>query len=151
MNYLVLATDYDGTLAEDGHVDEATLQLLHNLRASGRKIVLVTGRELPELKSAFPALDVFDVVVAENGGLLFWPLEKREQVLAEPPPAEFVAEMSRLGVAPFSVGRVVFAAWRPYEGVILETIRRLGISYQIIFNKRAIMVLPRNVNTGDQA
>jgi hypothetical protein len=146
MQYLALATDYDGTLAQDGHVDEATLETVQKLRASGRKLILVTGRELPELESIFPQLDLCDVVVAENGGVLYWPAEKWEEALAGPPPADFLAEMRRLGVAPCSVGRVIFATWRPFEKVILETIQRLGIGYQIIFNKRAVMVLPSSVN-----
>jgi hydroxymethylpyrimidine pyrophosphatase-like HAD family hydrolase len=146
VKYHALATDYDGTLAHDGHVDEPTLAALARLRATGRKLILVTGRELPELESMFPHLDLCDAVVAENGGLLYWPSHRREEVLAEPPPPEFVAEMTRLDVKPFSVGRVIFATWRPHETVILETIQRLGIGYQIVFNKRAVMVLPASVN-----
>jgi hydroxymethylpyrimidine pyrophosphatase-like HAD family hydrolase len=146
MRYKALATDYDGTLATDGRVDEFTLEAVRNLRASGRKFLLVTGRELPELKTVFPQLDLCDAVVAENGGLLFWPAQNREQILAEPPPAAFLEEMRRRHVEPCSVGRVIFAAWRPHEVEILETIQKLGIGYQIIFNKRAVMVLPSNVN-----
>ncbi len=146
MNYLALATDYDGTLAKDGHVAADIVQGLMRLRESGRKLILVTGRELPELQSVFPAIEVCDLVVAENGALLYWPAEDREEVLGEPPPNEFVAEMERLEVRPFSCGKVIFATWRPHEIPILETIQRLGIGYQIIFNKRAVMVLPSNVN-----
>jgi hydroxymethylpyrimidine pyrophosphatase-like HAD family hydrolase len=146
MRYQALASDYDGTLATDGRVDEATLEAVHKLRASGRKLILVTGRELPELKTVFPQLDLCDVVVAENGGLLYWPSQNREQTLAEPPPPAFLEEMRRLHVEPCSVGRVIFATWRPHEAKILETIQKLGIGYQIIFNKQAVMVLPSNVN-----
>ena len=146
MRYQALATDYDGTLAKDGHVDAPTLESLERMRASGRKLILVTGRELPDLRVTFPQLDMCDAVVAENGGLLYWPSERLEQALAEPPPAEFIAEMHRLHVEPCSVGHVVFATWRPHETVILETLQRLGIGYQIIFNKDAVMVLPSNVN-----
>lgn len=146
MHYRALATDYDGTLAHDGHVDEATVEALRRLRGSGRKVILVTGRELPELQKAFPDLGLCDVVVGENGGLLYWPGEHREEVLAEPPPEEFILEMSRQDVKPFSVGRVIFATWRPHETRVLETIQRLGIGYQIIFNKDAVMVLPAQVN-----
>ena len=81
MQYRALATDYDGTLAQDGHVSPETLDALRRLRASGRKVILVTGRELPELQSVFPDLAVCDAVVAENGGLLYWPAEQREEVL----------------------------------------------------------------------
>ncbi len=146
MQYLALATDYDGTLAHDGHVDEATVEALRRLRGSGRKVILVTGRELPELQKSFPDLGICEVVVCENGGLLYWPGEQREEVLAEPPPEEFILEMSRLDVKPFSVGRVIFATWRPHETRVLEAIQRLGIGYHIVFNKDAVMVLPELVN-----
>lgn len=146
MHYLALATDYDGTLARDGHVEEETLQALRQVRDSGRKVILVTGRELPQLQATFPAIGLCDVVVAENGALLFWPKDNREEVLGEPPPESFIAEMSRQDVKPYSMGRVIFATWRPHEVAILETIQRLGLGLQIIFNKRAVMVLPSNIN-----
>ncbi len=47
---------------------------------------------------------------------------------------------------PYSVGRVIFATWRPHETIVLEVIQRLGLGYQIIFNKRAVMVLPATIN-----
>lgn len=146
MHYLALATDYDGTLAADGRVDHDVVQALKQLRASGRKVILVTGRQLPELKLVFPEVAICDLVVAENGALLYWPDSGREEVLAEPPPEAFVQQMQHRGVAPYAVGRVIFATWRPHEGVILEVIQQLGIGYQIIFNKRAVMVLPSSVN-----
>jgi hydroxymethylpyrimidine pyrophosphatase-like HAD family hydrolase len=146
MQYLALATDYDGTLAQDGHVARETLAALLRLRESGRKLILVTGRELHELQSVFPELTIFDVVVAENGALLYWPAEDREEILGEPPPVAFISEMTRREIKPFSVGRVIFATWRPHEGVVLETLQSLGLGYHIIFNKRAVMVLPDGVN-----
>ena len=146
MQYLALATDYDGTLAQDGHVNPETLDAIRRLRASGRKVILVTGRELPELQSVFPDIALCDVVVAENGALLYWPAEGREEVIGEPPPANFIAEMTTRDVKPFSVGRCIFATWRPHENVVLEVIQSLGLEYQIIFNKRAVMVLPSGIN-----
>ncbi|MGE5358825.1 MAG: HAD family hydrolase [Bacteroidales bacterium] len=44
MRYLGLACDYDGTLATAGKVDDPTLEALRRLRASGRRLTLVTGR-----------------------------------------------------------------------------------------------------------
>jgi len=48
MYFVALATDYDGTIAEDGVVAEATLEALRELKQSGRKLLLVTGRQLPD-------------------------------------------------------------------------------------------------------
>ena len=46
MRFRALATDYDGTIARDGIVDDATVTALCRVRDSGRKLILVTGREL---------------------------------------------------------------------------------------------------------
>jgi hydroxymethylpyrimidine pyrophosphatase-like HAD family hydrolase len=146
MRYLVLASDYDGTLAHDSHVSEEALAAIGRLKASGRKLVLVTGREMPELESVFPGYKLCDAIVAENGALLVWPGEGREEVLGEPPPETFITEIVHRGVKPFSVGKVIFATWRPHETTVLDVIQSLGIEYQIVFNKRAVMVLPSGIN-----
>jgi hydroxymethylpyrimidine pyrophosphatase-like HAD family hydrolase len=41
---------------------------------------------------------------------------------------------------------VIFATWRPHETTVLDVIQHLGIEYHIVFNKRAVMVLPSGVN-----
>lgn len=146
MQYLALATDYDGTLAHHGRVSESTLDALRRVRASGRKLIMVTGRELPDLERAFPPLEMFDLIVAENGALLYWPAEKRTDVLAEPPPTTLCTTLKERGVSPLSCGRVVIGAWRPHEKILLEVISELGLEHHIIFNKDAVMVLPSGVN-----
>ena len=146
MRYHALATDYDGTLAHHGRVAEKTVVALQLLRASGRRLVMVTGRELPELLIIFERIDLFDWVVAENGALLYCPSTKKERLLAEGPPIEFVLALQAKGVAPMSVGRVIVATWEPHEQAVLETIRDLGLERQVIFNKGAVMVLPSGIN-----
>lgn len=47
MYLIAFATDYDGTLAHNGVVDAPTIAALERLKASGRKLIMVTGRELP--------------------------------------------------------------------------------------------------------
>jgi hypothetical protein len=84
MRYSALATDYDGTLAHHGRVDEPTLAALGWIRATGRRLVLVTGRELDELLGIFPRIVLFDRVVAENGALLYRPEGKQEVVCPGP-------------------------------------------------------------------
>ena len=39
MGYGALATDYDGTLAQDGIVDAATVRALRLLKESGRRMI----------------------------------------------------------------------------------------------------------------
>lgn len=146
MRFMVLACDYDGTLAHHGRVDQATVHALERCIESGRKLVLVTGRELPELQGIFPQLSLFDWVVAENGGLLFRPATKTETPLAEAPSEEFVATLRKRGVDRVSTGRVIVATWEPHETTVLESIRDLGLELQVVFNKGAVMVLPSGIN-----
>ena len=146
MHYVALATDYDGTIAHNGEVDAPTLAALERLRGASRKLILVTGRELDDLVRCMPRLDLFDLVVAENGALLHWPATKQERALAAAPPPEFAERLRDAGVSPLSVGRVIVASWEPNEGRVLATIRDLGLELQIIFNKGAVMVLPAGVN-----
>jgi hydroxymethylpyrimidine pyrophosphatase-like HAD family hydrolase len=146
MRYLALASDYDGTLASVGVVDAPTLAALERLRASGRKLILVTGRELDDLCRVFPHITLFDLVVAENGALLYWPTTRAEQVLGECPPEAFITALQQRGVVPLSCGRVIVATWHPHETTVLEVIRDLGLELQVIFNKDAVMILPSGVN-----
>jgi HAD superfamily hydrolase (TIGR01484 family) len=145
MRYFALATDFDGTLATHGHVDEPSIAALRRLAASGRKLLMVTGRELTELAAAFPELDLFDWVVAENGAVLFQPSTGEERLLAEAPTVEFLATIRNRGVSPVSMGRVIVATWTPHEVAVLESIRDLGLELNVIFNKGAVMVLPAGV------
>src|SRR5579884_654017 len=146
MRYLALAADYDGTLAQDGKVDSATVEALERLIASGRRLILVTGRELDELISIFPAIELFERVVAENGGLLYRPATREHTVLGQEPPKAFVDELRQRGVQPLSVGRSIVATVHPNETTVLEVIRDLGLELQVIFNKGSVMVLPAGVN-----
>src|SRR3954470_9294812 len=111
MRYHALATDYDGTLAHDGRVDGDPLDALRKLRDSGRKLLLVTGRELDELAGIFPEMSLFDRVVGENGAIVYNPAAKETRALAEPPPKEFADLLRRRGVRPLSVGHVIVATF----------------------------------------
>jgi hydroxymethylpyrimidine pyrophosphatase-like HAD family hydrolase len=146
LRYHALACDYDGTLATDGVVDQATLDALDRLQGSGRKLILVTGRELGDLLRVFPHIGRFERVVAENGALLYRPATGEEVVLAEPPPAEFIAVLREKKVRPLSLGRVIVATWEPFQTTVREAIRNLDLELQVVFNKGAVMVLPLGVD-----
>ncbi|WP_440086842.1 HAD-IIB family hydrolase [Streptosporangium sp. LJ11] len=146
MRYHVLACDYDGTLAAEGHVDDDTLDALERLARSGRRLVMVTGREVDSLTRDFERLDLFDLVVAENGAVLHRPGEQESSTLAEAPPEAFVERLRELGVEPLSVGSAIVSTLEPHAETVLTAIRELGLEMQVIFNKGAVMVLPSGVN-----
>lgn len=145
MRYVALATDYDGTIATDGVVPDDVVETIERVRESGRRTILVTGRELEDLRQAFDRLDVFDRVVAENGAVLFDPATRNARALTEAPPPAFVDALKERAVEPLSVGHVIVATWEPHETTVIEAIHELGLELQIIFNKGAVMVLPAGV------
>src|SRR5258707_1254506 len=137
---------YNGTIARDGRCAPSTVEALKRVRASGRKLILATGRQLAELQEVFPEYAIFDRIVAENGAVLYRPASQDSKVLANPPAPEFVDELRRRGVYPLSVGQCIVATWHPFESTVLEVIRDMGLELQVIFNKDAVMVLPSGVN-----
>lgn len=143
--YLALATDYDGTLAHDGVVDETTVAALRQASAAGLRLLMVTGRELHDLFDTFPHVELFELIVAENGALLYAPATRSSRVLAEPPPPALLERLQQLGI-PFSVGRSIVATVEPYQHPLLAAIHDLGLEWHIIFNKGSVMALPSGVN-----
>ena len=146
MYFLALATDYDGTLAHDGIVSQKTLAALERFKKTGRKLILVTGRELPDLKRVFPDIGLFDKVVAENGALIYTPASEEERVISSSPEPKFVTRLKKRGVKPLSVGRSIVATWEPHQATVLEIIKKMGLELEIIFNKGAVMILPSGIN-----
>ncbi len=148
MRYRVLACDYDGTIAHHDRVAPATVDALVRVRNTGRKLILVTGRQLDDLQRVFPHLHVFDRAVVENGAVLYTPATGNSRSLIDPPPRELFHALRHRGVSPLSAGQVIVATWTPNETKVLETIKELGLELQVIFNKGAVMVLPAGVNKG---
>ncbi|MBL6457379.1 HAD-IIB family hydrolase [Belnapia sp. T6] len=153
MYFLALATDYDGTIARDGVVRAETWAALRRLKGADRRLLLVTGRELPAILALLPEPALFDRIIAENGAVIHDPAKETERLLAPPPPPAFVQRLHDGQVAPLSVGRCILATWEPHQTAVLEAIHDLGLELQISFNKGAVMVLPSGVNkaTGLQA
>jgi len=146
MKYSAIATDYDGTLATEGLVDQATLAALQHYRHQGGRLLLVTGRALDELLQVFPHHALFHSIVAENGAVLYHPHQDSVTLLAEPFPPVLVETLTNQGVQPINQGRVVVATWQPHGETVQNTLADLELDATVIFNKRAVMILPAGVN-----
>ena len=144
MRYHLLATDYDGTIAFDGKVDEPTVEALRHAKGKGLRLVMVTGRELTDLFNTFEHSILFDRIVAENGAVLYDPATKAVELISSPPPPALVEALERQSV-PLSIGHSIIATVEPYEHQVLAAIRDLGLEWHVIFNKGSVMALPSDV------
>jgi hydroxymethylpyrimidine pyrophosphatase-like HAD family hydrolase len=144
MKYRLLVTDYDGTLATDGIVDDGIVETLRGMRARGLPTILVTGRELTSLFNTFAHSDLFELIVAENGGVIYSPATKRVDVIAPAPPPPLLTALERAQV-PISVGHAIVATVIPHDEPMRAAIRSLGLNWHVIYNKRAAMALPHHI------
>jgi hydroxymethylpyrimidine pyrophosphatase-like HAD family hydrolase len=145
MKFSCLSCDYDGTIAHDGKVAPSTIAALRRFAAANGTLLLVTGREIPDLLKIFPENVMFDRIVAENGALLYDPATRNERLLA-PPPSEFlVNELRRRGIQ-MSVGRAIIATWRPNVQDVADAIRETKQDVRVILNKNAVMILPPGID-----
>src|SRR5437899_3985078 len=148
VNVHVFATDYDGTIAEANQVPETTARALERVRATGRKVLLVTGRMLPDLQRVCPEADrMFDAVVAENGALVYFPERREVRRLGDTPEPALIDALRRRGVR-LDVGNSILATDAPVAEAALAAIRETGVERTLVFNKDALMLLPGGVTKG---
>jgi len=146
-----LACDYDGTVAADGRMSASTAAVLARVRVSGRKLLLVTGRRLGDLRRVCPdANTIFDAVVAENGAVVHLPERHDTRVLGAPPEPALLEALHRLRV-PFALGDSIVATEALFAPAALAAIREAGVERGLVFNKDAVMLLPGGVTKGTGA
>jgi hypothetical protein len=144
MRFSVLALDYDGTIARDGVLDPEVRAATAEVRAQGITVVLVSGRILSDLEQVAGDLGFVDAVVAENGAVLRFP-NGHSRLLGHPPPAVFLAELTRRGIA-FSTGQCIIEADAASAQPILVAIRVLELPLVLLFNRSRLMVLPQSIS-----
>jgi hydroxymethylpyrimidine pyrophosphatase-like HAD family hydrolase len=145
-HYSTLALDYGGTVAVDGRVAAETVAALERARGRGRRLVLVTSATVAELRAARAPLELFDRVIAENGGVVLRPADGDCRALAGAPPLELVAALAARGVDPLRVGATLVATAHPHQGRAAAAIRELGVDYHVVFNRRTVLVVPGDVS-----
>src|SRR6266545_3679360 len=130
LTFRAVACDYDGTLASHDHLAPGVVDALEQARAAGLQLVLVTGRTFFELSRVCERLDLFDGVVAENGGVLYFPTDGALRAEGPPPPARLLAALERD---------------RP---AILDAMRETGVLLPLVSNRAALMLVPAHISKG---
>ena len=80
-----------------------------------------------------------------NGAVVYSPGTREVTLLAKRPPDKFIERLRSLGV-PLEIGRVILATWLPHHTAVVQAIQETGLELLVVFNKRAVMILPTGVN-----
>lgn len=148
MRYVVLAAGFDGTLARDGRCDERCMDALRELSATGRKLILVTGRDLRRLLEIFPEARVFDYIVAENGAVLHRTATRQSEILGQAPPEILLQELRRQHIGPISVGSSIVSTPARHLEAAREVLRKLKLhlDYELVTNDDTLLILPPGID-----
>ena len=142
-----LACDYDGTLAVHDRIPPATVAALVRARDAGIRLLLVTGRTLFELTRVCESLELFEAVVAENGGLLYFPRDRALREEGPPPPPRLLEELDRRGV-PYNAGHVLVATLHEFRDAVLDAISAAEVTVNVVPNRAALMLVPPLISKG---
>lgn len=145
MKLLVVALDYDGTIAEDGRLHPGVREAIGAARERGLVVVLVTGRILSDLRSLVGDLRLFDAVVAENGALTAFPGAGRSSALG-PRCAPRALEALRGRGVEARAGECVVEMDARAAHVALDIIRELELPLTLHFNRGRLMMLPQAIS-----
>ena len=143
----VLACDLDGTLAQAGRVAAETWEVLRRAKAAGLVIILVTGRMLDSLDADELYAQLCEAIVAEDGAVVYFP--RRDKVAMPFGGLDPVAlQLLEALDVPLEKGRAIVATRVPYDGAILEVLRKVSGGATMEYNRGAVMVLPPGATKG---
>jgi hypothetical protein len=145
VKFLVLALDFDGTIAKDDVIDPDVRKAIAELRAQGIVVILVTGRILDDLRRVAGELHFVDAVVGENGAVIEFPDSGYSAVLGQPFPPILLTELRQQGI-PHAAGRSLVDADARDAPRILAILQRLELPLVLVFNRGRVMLLPQAVS-----
>ncbi|MCX6081601.1 MAG: HAD hydrolase family protein [Chloroflexi bacterium] len=143
----ILASDLDGTLARDGVVPLGTWDLLRQAKLAGITLILVTGRILENFIDSGPFEEIFEVLVAENGAVIFFPRKNQIKQPFGRLPHLLINRLEEL-LIPLERGMSIVATRTPHDEAILKVLQELNVGATIEYNNGAVMLLPPGATKG---
>ena len=144
-SFKMLATDYDGTIATRGKITDNVIKALLQVKNHGLLIAIVTGRGFDDLLHICPQIQLFDLIVAENGAILYFPSQDKIEPLASNPPIEFIAQLMHHRI-PFYQNTIMATVRRRFVNKVNDLIDEFKFPIHIICHKDYGLILPLGIN-----
>lgn len=143
--FKMLASDYDDTIATKGQMTDDVKKSLLEVKQAGYLISLVTGRGFDDLLRVCPQIKIFDLVIAENGTILYLTSQDKVEYLAKLPPIEFIAKLMEHRI-PFYQNRIMTTVRRNFVERVNALIDKFEFPLHIICHKDYGLILPLGMN-----
>jgi len=141
-----IVCDYDRTLTDESLVlSENAVISLKSAKDDGIKVFIASGRRLPFLEDVNGRHGFADVIIAENGAVIYDPADGTKVFLGE---GLEELKSAFVGVDFVEVEEVIVATTRPHLEDVKEIIRRNDLSVDIELNRDDVMIMPKGVDKG---
>ncbi|HET92086.1 MAG TPA: HAD family phosphatase [Chloroflexi bacterium] len=147
MHISIIASDFDGTISQGERLAPKVRRALHHWRQRGQFTVLVSGRPFDFLHALQEREQVFDLIVAENGAVLYNPVNDAMALPFGHVPEELLHTLAQVGV-PLWKGTAIAGTQMPYDDAVWVASRELGLPVHVEVNRNEVMVLPPGVSKG---
>lgn len=147
MHISVIATDFDGTISEGDQLAPETGRVLRRWRETGQFTVLVSGRPFEFLRDLQEREQAFDLIVAENGAVLYNPHTDEMRLPFGEVPDDLLDTLAELEV-PLWRGVAIAGTTMPYDDAVWTVSRELGLAVHVETNRNEVMVLPPGASKG---
>jgi hydroxymethylpyrimidine pyrophosphatase-like HAD family hydrolase len=117
MHISVIATDFDGTISQGDQLAPEAGRALRRWRETGRFTVLVSGRPFEFLHDLQEREQAFDLIVAENGAVLYNPHTDEMRLPFGEVPDDLLLTLIELGV-PLWRGVAIAGTTLPYDDAV---------------------------------
>lgn len=139
--FRAIACDKDGTLVKEESLTDRTRRALDAFRTAGGMLILATGETLEQLEK-FDDVLRFELVIAENGAVLYWPRSKRSKLLTTKRPERLIPVLASHGVKLDNVGEVILSARHSEADEMSRAIEESIGDWVLILNRDEAMILP---------
>ena len=147
MHISVIATDFDGTVSQGDQLAPEARRALRRWRETGRIGVLVSGRSFEFLRDLQEREQAFDLIVAENGAILYNPHSDEMRLPFGEVPDDLVDTLVQLDI-PLWRGIAIAGTTLPYDDAVWVAGRELGLAVHVETNRNEVMLLPPGASKG---
>lgn len=147
MHISVIATDFDGTISQDDGLSPEAGRVLRRWRETGQFTVLASGRSFEFLHELQEREQAFDLIVGENGAVLYNPRTDEMRLPFGEVPDGLMDMLDQLDV-PLWRGIAIAGTRVPYDDAVWVASRELGLPVHVETNRNEVMLLPPGASKG---